>query len=184
MMHCLSRRSPSSPAEEHTHKYEETDNSIPAETEPAAAESWVILKHHRIGPSSKDGVASFLTLCCPPDPSSNNHNPAYSSVSLRLMGFFFLSQHCVLRWSETRTRHSLLELFVFLEVATAEKESFFPWWIVVLSGPSLVFLNVLFLLYDARPVINPVPPSRRLLLSSRNHKNYHISLWHHKYIKR
>lgn len=62
MMHCLFRRSPSSPAEDHTHKYEETDNSIPAETEPAAAESWKTLKHHHSGPSSKDG-GLFLTSC-------------------------------------------------------------------------------------------------------------------------
>lgn len=51
----LFRRSPSSPAEEHTHTYEEADNSIPAEMEPPAVESWKTLNHHGSGPSTKDG---------------------------------------------------------------------------------------------------------------------------------
>lgn len=89
MMHCLSRRSPSSPAEEHTHKYEETDNSIPAETEPAAAESWVILKHHRIGPSSKDGVASFCDVVLPSWPVFKQPHTQHILQCLLDWCFFF-----------------------------------------------------------------------------------------------
>lgn len=46
MMYLLFRRSPSSPAEQHTRTYEEADNSIPAGTEPPAVESWKTLNHH------------------------------------------------------------------------------------------------------------------------------------------
>ena len=59
-MYFLSRESPSSPAEQHAHTYDDdADNSIPAETEPATVESWENLNHHRSGPRTKDGGLCF-----------------------------------------------------------------------------------------------------------------------------
>lgn len=65
----------------------------------------------------KKGWPSFLTLCRPPDPSSNNPRHTHTHrifFSVSSVDAFFspcLSQHCVLGCSETRKGHPLLELF-------------------------------------------------------------------------
>lgn len=55
MILFLFRPDPDSPAEQHTHSNEEADNSISAETEPPAVESWKTFNYHCSGPSAKDG---------------------------------------------------------------------------------------------------------------------------------
>lgn len=71
----LFRRSPESPAEQQTHTYEEAeDNSISAEVEPPAVESWKTLNHHWSGPSAKDVASLFDVIQC----SWPNNTPSIS----------------------------------------------------------------------------------------------------------
>lgn len=77
-MLLLHRRSPDSPADEQTHTYDEADNSISAETEPPAIESWKTFNHQRSGPSAKRWWPLCLTWCSTCGPATLQHTPSIS----------------------------------------------------------------------------------------------------------
>lgn len=147
----LFRLSPDSPAEQHTHTYEEADNSISAETEPPAVESWKATNHHCSGPSAKDGGFSVWWHTALLAQQHCNTHPAFPTVSVTSMLMFWTL--CAVMMSNQKAP-ILKRLVHYLSQQKGKLIS------VIVCGAtrhSFVFWNVLFLLYDTRPVLDPRP---------------------------
>lgn len=178
LTYFLFRRSSDSPDEQHTHTYEEADNSISAETEAPVVESWKTLNQQSAVDQVLKTVASLFDViqCSWPNyiATHTQHFLQYLSRQCWCFG------HFVLYWYQTRGPRCSNRLVHYLSQQKGKLIS------VIVRGATrhpFCFWNVLFSFIRHSPVLVPHPAPLLRATFSFYHMNSYFGLSYRIYIK-